>query len=93
MLRLLFLVGLAFAGVVVLSLHAPVRHASSRQLQIAKKCNPIRLNTQKENEEPSEKNKYLKHQCKSCSYVYDEEKGFKKRFPPGTEFLIVRISC
>lgn len=26
---------------------------------------------------------YLKHSCKSCSYVYDEEKGFKKRYPPG----------
>ena len=26
---------------------------------------------------------YLKHACKSCSFVYDEEKGFKKRYPPG----------
>lgn len=29
---------------------------------------------------------YLKHSCKSCSYVYDEEKGFKKRYPPGILF-------
>mmetsp|Transcript_32439 Transcript_32439/g.44298 ORF Transcript_32439/g.44298 Transcript_32439/m.44298 type:complete len:128 (-) Transcript_32439:77-460(-) len=27
---------------------------------------------------------FLKHSCKSCAFVYDEEKGFKKRFPPGT---------
>lgn len=26
---------------------------------------------------------YLQHICPSCSYVYDEEKGFKKRHPPG----------
>lgn len=26
---------------------------------------------------------YLKHVCRSCQYVYDEEKGFKKRYPPG----------
>ena len=30
-----------------------------------------------------ENDPYLKHSCKSCSFVYDEEKGFKKRFPPG----------
>lgn len=26
---------------------------------------------------------YLQHVCPSCSYVYDESKGFKKRHPPG----------
>ena len=26
---------------------------------------------------------FIKHACKSCAFVYDEEKGFKKRFPPG----------
>ena len=26
---------------------------------------------------------YSMYQCISCSYVYDEEKGFKKRYPPG----------
>jgi hypothetical protein len=26
---------------------------------------------------------YLKHECPSCSYVYDEAVGFKKRFPAG----------
>lgn len=29
---------------------------------------------------------YLKHLCPSCSFVYDEEKGFKKRYPAGTRF-------
>jgi hypothetical protein len=28
---------------------------------------------------------YLQHVCPSCSYVYDESKGFKKRHPPGDE--------
>lgn len=27
--------------------------------------------------------KFMKYECKSCSYVYEEEKGFKKRIPPG----------
>ena len=31
----------------------------------------------------SQSDPYLKHACKSCSFVYDEEKGFKKRYPPG----------
>ena len=26
---------------------------------------------------------YSMYQCISCSYVYDEETGFKKRYPPG----------
>lgn len=29
---------------------------------------------------------FLKHVCVSCQYVYDEAKGFKKRYPPGTRF-------
>jgi rubredoxin len=35
----------------------------------------------------SDSNAYLKHVCVSCQYVYDEEKGFKKRYPPGTRFV------
>lgn len=31
----------------------------------------------------SEDKPYLQHVCPSCSYVYDESKGFKKRHPPG----------
>lgn len=34
---------------------------------------------------------YLQHICPSCSYIYDEEKGFKKRHPPGEE-LILKIT-
>jgi hypothetical protein len=30
---------------------------------------------------------YLQHICPSCSYVYDESKGFKKRHPPGESLL------
>ena len=30
---------------------------------------------------------YLQHVCPSCSYVYDESKGFKKRHPPGKATL------
>ena len=33
---------------------------------------------------------YLQHVCPSCSYVYDESKGFKKRHPPGK---IYAFSC
>ena len=29
---------------------------------------------------------YLQHECPSCSYVFDEEKGFKKRIPPGNKY-------
>lgn len=31
---------------------------------------------------------YLQHVCPSCSYVYDESKGFKKRHPPGDKIQI-----
>lgn len=34
---------------------------------------------------------YLKHQCPSCSYIYDEEKGFKKRYPPGTRLASLQV--
>jgi hypothetical protein len=29
---------------------------------------------------------YLKFECTSCAYVYDEETGYKKRAPPGTRW-------
>lgn len=29
---------------------------------------------------------YKKWSCRSCSYIYDESKGFKKRIPAGTKF-------
>ena len=32
---------------------------------------------------------YLQHVCPSCSYIYDESKGFKKRHPPGKRSLTV----
>lgn len=32
---------------------------------------------------------YLQHICPSCSYVYDESKGFKKRHPPGKMSLTI----
>ena len=31
---------------------------------------------------------YLQHICPSCSYIYDEEKGFKKRHPPGEKSTV-----
>jgi hypothetical protein len=36
---------------------------------------------------------YLQHVCPSCSYVYDESKGFKKRHPPGDENRFVVKFC
>mmetsp|Transcript_30480 Transcript_30480/g.51492 ORF Transcript_30480/g.51492 Transcript_30480/m.51492 type:complete len:113 (-) Transcript_30480:215-553(-) len=35
--------------------------------------------------------KFLKYECVSCSYIYDEEKGFKKRYPPGTRFSTLEV--
>ena len=38
---------------------------------------------------------YLQHVCPSCSYVYDESKGFKKRHPPGKVITNItwNLSC
>lgn len=42
---------------------------------------------------------YLQHLCPSCNYVYDENKGFKKRIPPGwvdkciSDLHIHRYAC
>lgn len=33
---------------------------------------------------------FQKHECTSCAYVYDEEKGFKKRYPPGTKWASLK---
>ena len=29
---------------------------------------------------------FQKFECTSCAYIYDEEKGFKKRYPAGTKW-------
>eukprot|EP01038_Epipyxis_sp_PR26KG_P008259 gene8259-11177_t len=57
------------------------------------KCNQYGLilqaeskNTDSTQKKQDEKGPYLKYSCGSCAYVYDEEKGFKKRLPPGTRF-------
>ncbi|KAJ1434224.1 hypothetical protein B484DRAFT_394124 [Ochromonadaceae sp. CCMP2298] len=34
---------------------------------------------------------FKKFACRSCSYIYDEEKGFKKRYPPGTMFSSLTV--
>jgi hypothetical protein len=34
---------------------------------------------------------YQKWVCPSCSYVYDEEKGFKKRYPAGTRWRDIEV--
>ena len=31
---------------------------------------------------------YKKWSCRSCSFIYDESKGFKKRIPPGSRLNI-----
>ena len=36
----------------------------------------------------SAKDGFLKHVCVSCQYIYDEAKGFKKRYPPGKKKMI-----
>lgn len=30
-----------------------------------------------------------KYKCVSCAYIFDESIGFKKRFPPGLQLLLV----
>jgi hypothetical protein len=34
---------------------------------------------------------YKKFSCNSCAFVYDESKGFKKRFPAGTRFQDIQV--
>ena len=29
--------------------------------------------------------------CPSCSYIYDESKGYKKKYPPGTKFTDIPV--
>jgi rubredoxin len=35
---------------------------------------------------------FKKFACRSCSYVYDEEKGFKKRYPPGMCVYVIQCT-
>jgi|EP01040_Poterioochromonas_malhamensis_P002199 rubredoxin len=35
---------------------------------------------------PEKELKFKKYKCQGCAFVYDEEKGFKRRYPPGTKF-------
>lgn len=48
--------------------------------------NPLCMRIDQKGERSDIEEPYLKHACKSCAYIYDEEKGFKKRFPAGTRF-------
>ena len=32
---------------------------------------------------------FLKYSCDSCSYIFDEQIGFKKRYPPGNLILLL----
>lgn len=43
----------------------------------------LRTHAQTDAKDASDKPPFLKHVCVSCQYEYDEEKGFKKRYPPG----------
>ena len=47
------------------------------------------LHSMKSNEPAEGPEPFKKFICDSCSYVYDEEKGFKKRFPPGICYNIL----
>jgi rubredoxin len=49
------------------------------------------LYCKKEANEVASHDPYQQHQCPSCSYIYDEEKGFKKRYPPGTRLRDLKV--
>ena len=69
---------------------------SSAKLKLNHNLNNVKLyavdGDSNSNIETNDKNdKYKKWLCPSCSYVYDEEKGFKKRYPPGLRWRDIEV--
>jgi dolichol kinase len=89
MLRLFLFFTVIFLALITNSLSFQIRSNKNKVTEIkifAKNHRYIRestssLNSNKENHPGNEP--YLQHVCPSCSFVYDEEKGFKKKYPPG----------
>lgn len=87
MLRLLLFFAVVFLSLITNSVSLQIRSNKNKNTEIkifAKNTRYFKesaLNSNKEDHHGDAP--YLQHICPSCSYVYDEEKGFKKRHPPG----------
>jgi hypothetical protein len=89
MLRLFLFFSVIFLALITNSLSFQIRSSKNKVTEIKIFANNNRyirestlaLNSNKEDHPGDEP--YLQHVCPSCSFIYDEEKGFKKRNPPG----------
>lgn len=69
---------------------------SSAKLTLGHNLNIIKLNVAHGDSNPNietndANDEYKKWLCPSCNYVYDEEKGFKKRYPPGLRWRDIEV--
>ena len=86
------IISLLIYGVIQLNIcHGFIVKATYKRKSLTSNNNQeIRFNTRLYHSD-GEADEYKKWLCPSCNYVYNEENGFKKRYPPGTRWRDIEV--